>query len=71
MQSICLCMSYNDKCMHNPTNYIIKMIFFKFKICSIFSLCHGVFNSCFIDAGTLSRVVLYESVVIYAIILIG
>ena len=36
-------MSNNDKCMHNPTFYIIKRKMFKFKICSIFSLCVIVF----------------------------
>ena len=36
----------------------------------IFVICHNVYNSCFIDAGTLSSVVYtYESVVMYAIIL--
>ena len=42
------------------------------QVCSIFSLCHSVFISCFVNAGTLSRVVYtYESVILYAIILIG
>ena len=43
MQSICLCVSSNDKCMHNPVFYIIKRKICKFKICSIFSLCVVVF----------------------------
>ena len=60
VQSICLCVSNNDKCMHNPTFYIIKRKMCKFKICSMMS---SFFNSCFIDACTLSRVVYtYESV---------
>ena len=34
-------------------------------------MCRSVFNSCFLDAGTLSRIVhTYESVVMYAIVLI-
>ena len=38
----------------------------------IFVMCRSVFNSCFIDAGTLSRIMYtYESVVMYAIVLIG
>ena len=33
---------------------------------------HSVLNSCFLDAGTLSRIVhTYETVVMYAIVLIG
>ena len=72
MQSICLCVSSKDKCMHNPMFYIIKRKICQFKICSIFSLCRSVLNSCFLDAGTLSRIVYtYESVVMYAIVLIG
>ena len=38
----------------------------------IFVMCRSVLNSCFLDAGTLSRIVYtYESVVMYAIVLIG
>ena len=37
MQSICLYVSNNDVCMHNPTFYIIKREMCKFKICSIMS----------------------------------
>ena len=63
MQSICLCVSNNYECMHNPTFYIIKRKMCKFKICSIMS---SFFNICFIDARTLSRVMYtYESVVMY------
>ena len=68
MQSICLCVFNNYECMHNLTFYITKRKMCKFKICSIMSyFC----NSCLIDAGTLSLVYTYESVVMYAIILIG
>ena len=62
MQSICLCVSNNYECMQNPTFYIIKR-----KMCN-FKMFDNViiFNSCFIDAGILSRVVYtYESVVMY------
>ena len=35
-------------------------------------MCRTVLSSCFLDAGTLSRIVnTYESVVMYAIVLIG
>ena len=43
MQSICLCVSSNDKCMDNPMFYIIKRKICKFKICSMLSLCIIVF----------------------------
>ena len=49
MQSICLCVSNNYECMHNPAFYIIKRKLCKLKICSIMS---SFFNICFIDAGT-------------------
>ena len=56
--------------MHNPTLYIIKRKLCKFKECSTFLLC--VFNSCFVDAGTLSGVMYtYERFVMYTIILTG
>ena len=38
MQSICLCVSSNEKYMHNPMFYIIERKICKFKICSIFSI---------------------------------
>jgi len=63
VQSICLCVSNNYECIYNPKFYIIKKKMCKFKICSILSY---FFNSCYIDAGTLSRVVnTYEIVVMY------
>ena len=37
--SECLCVSNNEKCVHNCTFYIIKRNICKFKVCSIFSLC--------------------------------
>ena len=37
VQFICLCVSNNYECMHNPTFYIIKRKMYKFKICSIMS----------------------------------
>ena len=37
MQSVCLCVSTNYECMHNPTFYIIKRKMCKFKKCSILS----------------------------------
>ena len=43
MQSICLCVSGNDKCMHNPMFYLIKKKICKFKICSMLSLCVVLF----------------------------
>ena len=60
--------------MYNPVVYIAKRKICKFNVCSTFSLklCHSVFSICFVYAGTLWCVVYtYESVVIYAIILIG
>ena len=39
VQSICLCVSNNYECMHNPTFYIIKRKMCKFKKCSI--ICHN------------------------------
>ena len=60
--------------MHNPMFYIIKRKICKFKIImfDVVVMCRSVLNSCFLDAGTLSRIVhTYESVVIYAIVLIG
>ena len=37
VHSICLRVSNNYECMHNPTFYIIKRKMCKFKICSIMS----------------------------------
>ncbi len=44
MQSICLCVSSNDKCIHNPMFYIIKRKICKFKISSMLLLCDVVFE---------------------------
>ena len=55
MQSICLRVSNNYECMHNPTFYIIKRKMCKFKQDMFENAI--IFNICFIDAGTLSRVV--------------
>ena len=43
MQSVCLCVSNNYECMHNPTFYIIKRKLCKFKIYSIMSSFCNIF----------------------------
>ena len=62
-------MSNNDKCLHNPTFYIIERKYVQVQcMFDIFFICYSVFNIFYAD--TLSRgVYTYQSVVMYDIIL--
>ena len=66
--SVCVCVSNNDKCVHNSVFYIIKRKYVQVQgMLDILFICLIVFY-----ADTSSRVVYtYESVVMYDIILTG